>query len=67
MKCYNCGINLYTKYKYCPSCGKAISVCSHKIFSTTLSDSAQMNRIEEKLDKILKELKKSSGEEDEMS
>ena len=33
-------------------------MCSKKIWMTTMSDSAQANRIEEKLDKILKQLKK---------
>ncbi len=58
MKCYNCGLTLYHKYKYCPECGKLTSMCSKEIWTTTLSDSAQANRIEEKLDEILKKLKK---------
>ncbi len=53
MKCYNCGLRLYSKYKYCPGCGKLISICSKKVWATTMSDSAQANRIEEKLDKLL--------------
>lgn len=58
MKCYNCGLRLYSKYKYCPECGKAMSMCSKKIWITTLSDSAQANRIEKKLDETIKLLKK---------
>ena len=57
MKCYNCGLRLYSKYRYCPKCGKLTGMCSKKIWTTTLSDSAQANRIEEKLDEILKKLK----------
>ena len=53
MKCYNCGKNLYSKYKYCPECGNLTGMCSKPIWAVTMSDSAQANRIEAKLDKLL--------------
>ena len=64
MKCYNCGLTLYHKYKFCPGCGKVISMCSKKSWAITMSDSAQANRIEKKLDetiKLLKEIADNTG------
>ena len=56
MKCYNCGNNLYKTYNYCPKCGKLRRMCSTKLWMTTMSDSAQANRIKENLNKIMKKL-----------
>jgi len=54
MKCYECGRRLYKHYNYCPNCGKLASTCSKKTYGMTVADFAQANRIEHKLDLLLK-------------
>ena len=54
MKCYRCDKMFYRKYPYCPYCGGNLKVCSKKSYMITLHDAAQMNRVENKLDWILK-------------
>ncbi len=57
MKCYECGRKLYRRYRYCPYCGKCLAMCSREIYAFTTADFAQANRIERKIDKLLKRLK----------
>ena len=58
MKCYECKIRLYRHYKYCPNCGKLQKMCSKKTYALTIADFAQANRIEQKLDMLLKTITK---------
>lgn len=57
MKCYECGKRLYKTYNYCPNCGQLARTCSKKRYAMTVADFAQANRIEHKLDLLLKNKK----------
>lgn len=52
MKCFECGNRLYSRYNYCPNCGKLVSMCSKHTYAMTVADFAQANRIEKKLDDL---------------
>lgn len=54
MNCYKCGKRTYKKYLYCPYCGTLLHMHSKKVTYKLLSDENQADRIEQKLDKLLK-------------
>ena len=54
MICYECKKRLYRHYNYCPNCGKLQTMVSKKTYILTVADSAQANRIEQKLDILMK-------------
>ena len=62
-KCYECGSNIYHKYKFCPGCGKSAGMCVTTNYYMKLSKSGQANRIEAKLDLLLKHFKIEIKEE----
>ena len=54
MKCHSCDSPIYKHYTYCPKCGTVIRMCSKHYYAMNISSSQQANRIEDKLDTLLK-------------
>ena len=55
--CYKCQKKLYRPWIYCPHCGTLLRVHSKIVKYKILSDDKQIDRIEQKLDILIKRLK----------